>query len=99
MSHRLPCSHAVWSLVLDGNLLNLVKVWEAMEILRAQSKTIMSLDEVQLQETSTGRSVRSGHSAGGASTSRSPTNSIAQSRLSSRDDSIRVSDSRIMSAL
>ena len=67
------------------------KVWEAVEILRAQSKTIMSLDEVQLQDTSTGRSVRSGHSAGGCSTSRSPTISIAQSRLSNRDDSIRVS--------
>ena len=26
ISHRLPCSHAVWSLVLDGNLLNLVKL-------------------------------------------------------------------------
>ena len=24
ISHRLPCSHAVWSLVLDGSLLNRV---------------------------------------------------------------------------
>ena len=27
ISHRLPCSHAVWILALDGNLLNLVNIW------------------------------------------------------------------------
>ena len=26
ISHKLRCSHAVWGLVLDGNLLNLVKL-------------------------------------------------------------------------
>ena len=86
-----PCYTLLHLVTPCYTLLHLVKVWEAVAILRAQSKTIMSLDEVQLQETSTGRSVRSGHSGGGGSTSRSPTISIAQSRLSNRDDSIRVS--------
>ena len=66
------------------------KVWEAVEVLRAQSKTIMSLDDACVQETAAVRPQRSGQGAGGHASSKSPTISIAHSRLSCRDGSIRV---------
>lgn len=66
------------------------KVWEAVEVLRAQSKTIMSLDDVQLQETATIGSLRSQLGAGSYCLAQSQTISVAHSRLSSKDGSIRV---------
>ncbi|KAI0237666.1 Monocarboxylate transporter 13 [Lamellibrachia satsuma] len=65
------------------------KLWEAVEVLRAQSKTIMSLDDVRVHETAAVRPQRSGQGAGGYASSKSPTISIAHSRLSCRDGSIR----------
>ena len=51
ISHRLPCSHAVWSLVLNGNLLNLVKPTCRVSCcsvhFRRQSGQPMYMDTVQ----------------------------------------------------
>ena len=66
------------------------KVWEALDVLRAQSRSIMSLDDVRLHDTTAAHHRQLADLDCGYIESRSPTISIAHSRLSGKEGSVQV---------
>ena len=85
---RDRADHGDENMAEDSNIPD--KVWEALDVLRAQSRSIMSLDDVRLHDTAVAHPRQLADVGGGYVESRSPTISIAQSRPSGKEGSIQV---------